>query len=96
MRETELTLPEVGLIGATRGILGAGVALLLADRVPEGTRKILGWTLVAIGAVSTIPLALTVLGRSHCTTAEEGRHRLVRQRRESRDQQSEEPMSAGI
>jgi len=29
MFKTELTLPEVGLIAATRGLLGAGVALLL-------------------------------------------------------------------
>lgn len=34
MRGTKLTLPEVGIIGGTRGLLGAGVALLLIDRVP--------------------------------------------------------------
>jgi hypothetical protein len=29
MKKTELTLPELALIGGTRGLLGAGVALLL-------------------------------------------------------------------
>jgi hypothetical protein len=66
MRETQLTLPELGLIAATRGILGAGVALLLAGLIPEGQRKTVGWTLFSIGAISTIPLALTVFGRSQC------------------------------
>ncbi len=45
MRETKLTLPEVGIIGGTRGLLGAGVALLLADRVSDSQRKTVGWTL---------------------------------------------------
>jgi hypothetical protein len=64
MRETRLTLPEVGMIGATRGLLGAGVALLLADRVPEARRKTVGWTLFSIGALTTLPLAFMVLSRS--------------------------------
>jgi len=64
MRKTELTLPEVILIGGTRGMLGAGLALLLADRLGSEQRKAVGWTLFLIGAVSTIPLALNVLGKS--------------------------------
>jgi hypothetical protein len=64
VRKTELTLPEVILIGGTRGMLGAGLALLLADRLGAEQRKAVGWTLFLIGAVSTIPLALNVLGKS--------------------------------
>jgi hypothetical protein len=64
VRETKLTLPEVGIIGGTRGLLGAGVALLLVDRVPESQRKTLGWTLFSIGALSTLPLAFLILSRS--------------------------------
>jgi tellurite resistance protein TehA-like permease len=64
MRETRLTIPEVGIIGATRGLLGAGVALLLAERVPEARRKTVGWTLFSIGALTTLPLAFIVLTRS--------------------------------
>ena len=65
MKTSELTLPEVGLIAATRAMLGAGIALLLADKLKEDQRKAIGWTLFVMGAISTIPLALDVLGRRH-------------------------------
>jgi len=65
MKTAELTLPEVGLIAATRGMLGAGIALLLADKLNQDQRKAIGWTLFVMGAISTIPLALDVLGRRH-------------------------------
>jgi len=67
MRETRLTLPELALVAGTRAALGAGLGLLLADRLPEGQRKAVGWTLLLIGAVSTIPLAIDVLGKSVST-----------------------------
>lgn len=63
MRETHLTLPELGLIAATRGALGAGIGLLLADRLTDEERKAVGWTLVAVGAITTVPLVLDVLGK---------------------------------
>src|SRR5438046_2881986 len=63
MRETRITLPELALIAGTRAALGAGLGMLLADRLPEGQRKAVGWTLVLIGALSTVPLAFEVLGR---------------------------------
>ena len=62
MRGTRVTFPELALIAGTRALLGAGLGLLLADRLPETQRKAVGWTLVLVGAVSTIPLALEVLG----------------------------------
>jgi len=63
MKKTELTLPELALIGGTRGMLGAGVALLLAGKLKADQRKAIGWTLFLIGAISTIPLAMDVLGK---------------------------------
>jgi hypothetical protein len=79
MREAEPTLPEIGLIAVTRGMLGAGIALLLGDRIPEKQRKTVGWTLAAIGAITTIPLSLTVLSRSrHLGPMDDGRHRFYR------------------
>jgi hypothetical protein len=65
MKTSELSLPEVGLIAATRGMLGAGIALLLADKVNEDQRKAIGWTLFVMGAISTIPLAVDVLSKRH-------------------------------
>ena len=62
MKRSDLTLPEIGLIAGTRGMLGAGVALLLADRLSEDQRKAVGWTLFLVGAISTVPLAMEVFG----------------------------------
>jgi hypothetical protein len=63
VKRSDLTLPELGLIAGTRAMLGAGVALLLADKLSEDQRKVLGWTLFLMGAVSTIPLAVDVLSK---------------------------------
>lgn len=62
MKRSELTLLELGLIAGTRAMLGAGVALLLADRLGEDQRKAVGWTLFLVGAVGTVPLAIEVFG----------------------------------
>jgi hypothetical protein len=62
MLKTELTIPELGLLIGTRGMLGAGLGLLLAHKLSEPQRKGIGWTLAAIGVVTTIPLAMIVFG----------------------------------
>ena len=63
MKKAELALPENAHIGGTRGLLGAGIALLLADRLGRGQRRAIGWTLFLVGAISTIPLAVDVLSK---------------------------------
>ena len=63
MIKAELTLPQIGLIAATRGLLGAGIALLLADKLTAEQRKAVGWTLVGVGALTTIPLAIEILAK---------------------------------
>jgi len=63
MKKTELTLPELALIAGTRGMLGAGVALLLSGKLDEDARKTVGWTLFLIGAISTIPLAVDIISK---------------------------------
>jgi hypothetical protein len=64
MRETHLTIPELALIAGTRAALGAGLALLLGDRLAPGERRVLGWGLVLLGAATTVPLAIDVFGKS--------------------------------
>jgi hypothetical protein len=59
----KVTLPELALIAGTRGILGAGIGLLAANRLSADQRRIVGRVLVAIGAITTIPLALQVFRR---------------------------------
>jgi hypothetical protein len=63
MRTTTVTLPELVLVAATRGMVGAGAGLLLAERLGAEKRRTLGWTLLLIGLLSTVPLASQVLGK---------------------------------
>jgi hypothetical protein len=37
------------------------LGLLLADRLSDEQRRAVGWTLFAVGAVSTIPIAVQLL-----------------------------------
>ncbi len=61
MRKVRLSMPELALIAGTRGALGAGIALLLADRLTSEQRKAAGTALALVGAISTIPLLIEVL-----------------------------------
>jgi hypothetical protein len=62
MRETRITVPELILVAGTRALLGAGLGLLLANRLSDDQRRAVGWTLFLVGALSTIPLAFEVFG----------------------------------
>ncbi len=68
MKQATLSIPEVGILAATRGMAGAGVALLLGDRLSPERRRALGWQLLAIGVFSTIPLLIDIVSktRSEC------------------------------
>ena len=63
--KTEVSFPELGLVAMTRAFLGAGIAFVVADRMDTHQRKAIGWTLTAVGALTTIPLMLEIL--SHRT-----------------------------
>jgi hypothetical protein len=63
MRTRTVTLPELAMIGGTRAALGAGIGLLVADRLQPDQRRAVGWTLLAVGILSTFPLAAGVLFR---------------------------------
>jgi hypothetical protein len=63
MRETRITVPLVALIAGTRGMLGAGIALLLADKLNHNERRAVGWTLFLVGAITTVPLVVEVISR---------------------------------
>jgi hypothetical protein len=63
MKERRITTPELALVAGTRGMLGAGIGLLLASRFTSDTRRAVGRTLLLIGLLTTIPLALEVFKR---------------------------------
>ena len=58
-----VSVPELAFIAGTRMALGAGIGLLLADHVKPEQRRAVGWTLLAVGLLTTIPLAADVLFR---------------------------------
>jgi len=64
MMETKsITVPEIAIIAATRGAIGFGAGLLLANKFNRNRRKKLGWTLFLSGLASTIPIAMRVFGK---------------------------------
>lgn len=64
MRHIDLPIHELAFVAGTRGMAGAGVALLLADFLKPETRRTVGWTLLAIGALTTVPIAVSLARRS--------------------------------
>ena len=68
MKQVTLTLPELGLIVGTRAAAGAGLALLLGDRLNPEQRRTVGWTLLAVGIVTTVPLLAQVFGKIQTTS----------------------------
>jgi hypothetical protein len=56
MRTISMPLPMLGFTIATRAALGAGIGVVLADRIPVAKRRKVGSALIALGAVTTIPI----------------------------------------
>jgi len=78
MIERRVTLPTIGLIAVTRVILGVGLGLLLSRYLSRDERRGFGVGLFAVGALSTIPLAVKVLGGCQTSKArmtDNGQHR---------------------
>jgi len=70
MKTVVLGMPMFGFVVATRAALAAGVGLLLANRIPESRRRVIGLTLVSIGSATTIPAAMAVFRGRQNRTAE--------------------------
>jgi hypothetical protein len=64
VRTVTVPVPLLAMIGGTRVAGGVGLGLLLADRLEHARRRAVGWTLLGVGAISTIPLIAEVVSRS--------------------------------
>ena len=64
MRQVTLPLPELAAIAATRALGAAGAALLASPKFPEGRRRQIGWVLLGIGLLTTVPLIVDIARRS--------------------------------
>jgi hypothetical protein len=63
MAALNLRLPELAAIAGTRALLGVGIGLLVSLALAPDKRRGVGTALVAIGVLTTIPLAKMVIGR---------------------------------
>jgi hypothetical protein len=61
--ERKLTLAEIILIAGTRVALGMGIGLLMSGRLNDDQRKAAGLTLALVGGLTTIPLAIELIGK---------------------------------
>jgi hypothetical protein len=61
LAERAFTIPEIMLVAGTRVALGIG--LLLSDRLNNDQRKAAGWALLAVGVLTTIPIAANALSK---------------------------------
>ena len=62
MIERKLSIADLILIAGTRVALGAGIGLLLSNRLSKDQRNAAGLALELVGGLTTIPLALKVIG----------------------------------
>ncbi|MGN6137139.1 MAG: hypothetical protein ACTHOU_21860 [Aureliella sp.] len=58
-----MNLSEIEILAVTRAMLGLGAGLLVAEHLRPKQRVAVGRTLLAIGVVSTIPLAASVFSK---------------------------------
>jgi hypothetical protein len=85
MERRPLSIPELAIISGTRAALGAGVGMLVSEFMTREQRRAVGWTLVAVGAVTTIPIIAQLINPhgeeeepERLSGSEEGRERVGR------------------
>lgn len=61
MKRVEVSLPQLMFVALTRGLGGAGAALLLAPFMSAAMRRKVGLGLLGIGVLTTIPIAVKLV-----------------------------------
>lgn len=74
MADRKVSIPDILLIAGTRVALGIGIGLLISDRFNRHQRKAAGRALVAVGALTTIPLAIKVAKSKSTLAITERKH----------------------
>ncbi len=60
MHALKLTPPRLAFVIVTRALLAAGVGLLVAGKLPDRARRLIGSGLIAFGAITTFPAIRTI------------------------------------
>ena len=63
MKVKAVSVPNLVLLIGTRVALGIGIGLLIAGRLDQTTRRAVGRTLMLVGALTTIPIGLSMAER---------------------------------
>jgi hypothetical protein len=63
MKEHSLTIPKIAMIAGTRVGFGIGIGLLISDRLYKDQRKAVGWALVGMGVLTTVPIVAGIFGK---------------------------------
>ena len=65
MSERNVSLPDLALWTGTRIALGAGIGMLISRRLSKDAMKAAGLALTVMGGLTTIPLAISMLGKKN-------------------------------
>jgi len=60
--ERTITIPDMILWTGTRIALGAGIGMLASRRLSSDARKATGIALTVVGAFTTVPLVMAMIG----------------------------------
>ena len=70
MIERNVTLPQMMLWTGTRVALGVGIGMLISRRLSKDAMTAAGLALTVVGGLTTIPLAISILGGKDLTRPE--------------------------
>jgi hypothetical protein len=70
MIERNITLPEMILWTGTRVALGVGIGMLISRGLSKDAMKAAGLALAVVGGFTTIPLAISIVGKKNVTRPE--------------------------
>jgi hypothetical protein len=70
MIERNITLPEMILWTGTRIALGVGVGMLVSRGLSKDAMKAAGLALAVVGGFTTVPLAISIVGKKNITRPE--------------------------
>lgn len=59
-----VTLLQIGILSGTRAIAAAGLAFVLAEKIPRDQRRAIGWSLLGSGTVVFVGLLIDLLARN--------------------------------
>jgi len=70
MIERNITLPDLILWTGTRVALGAGIGMLISRSLSKDAMKAAGLALTVVAGFTTIPLAISIMGKKNLTRPE--------------------------